>query len=70
MSTIIDNITIDEYGQIMLPLEVNQQLNLKNNEWIKVNIKSDHILLVPSKPGIDEELLDIIMHEGILIDIE
>ena len=70
MATIIGSITIDEYGQILLPLEVNQQLNLQNNDWLKVNIKSDHIVLVPPKSGIDEELLDIIIHEGILIDVK
>ena len=70
MSTIIGNITIDEYGQILLPLEVNQQLNLQNNDWLKVNIKRNYIVLVPLKSGIDEELLDIIIHEGILIDVK
>ena len=64
------NITIDENGQILLPLEVNKQLNLQNNDWLKVNIKSDHIVLIPLKSGIDEELLDIIIHEGILIDVK
>ena len=66
----ITNITIDENGQILLPLEVNKQLNLQNNDWLKVNIKSDHIVLIPLKSGIDEELLDIIIHEGILIDVK
>ena len=63
-------ITIDENGQILLPLEVNNKLNLQNNDWLKVNIKSDHVVLIPLKSGIDEELLDIIIHEGILIDVK
>jgi len=59
-------IEIDEYGQILLPLEVNQQLNLKNNDWVKVNIKSDHILMIPLREA-DEELIEELIDQGILL---
>jgi bifunctional DNA-binding transcriptional regulator/antitoxin component of YhaV-PrlF toxin-antitoxin module len=67
MST-VTSITIDEFGQIMLPLEVNQELNLQNNDWLKVNIRPDCIVMVPSRDALDTELLDELIREGILID--
>ncbi|ABO50289.1 hypothetical protein Dred_1764 [Desulforamulus reducens MI-1] len=70
----LTGITIDEYGQLRFPLEVSQILNLKNNEMLKVKIQSDHLVLIPQKAGTDEEILDemlkVIIHEGILIDIK
>ena len=61
-------LTIAEDGQIRLPLEVNQQLNLKNNDWLKVSIKSDHIVLIPPRE-VDEELIAALIHEGVLIEV-
>lgn len=73
MATTI-SITIDDFGQILLPLEVNKQLNLKNNDYLKVSIKSDQIVIVPFKSWFDDELdeglLKTLLHEGILIDVE
>ncbi|MDD3888423.1 MAG: AbrB/MazE/SpoVT family DNA-binding domain-containing protein [Syntrophomonadaceae bacterium] len=66
----VTSITIDEFGQIQIPLEVNQELNLQNNDWLKVSIKSDHIVMVPSRDVLDQELLDALIHEGILIDVK
>jgi bifunctional DNA-binding transcriptional regulator/antitoxin component of YhaV-PrlF toxin-antitoxin module len=62
-------ITIDENGQIILPLELNQYLNLKSFEWLKVKIESDVIILVPPK-ALDEETIESLIHAGILIDTE
>ncbi|ACV62745.1 hypothetical protein Dtox_1904 [Desulfofarcimen acetoxidans DSM 771] len=73
MATTI-SITIDDFGQILLPLEVNKQLNLQNNDSLKVSIKSNQIVITPSKSWLDEELdeglLKTLLHEGILIDVE
>jgi len=63
------NITIDEeYGQIQLPLEINEKLNLRNFEWLKVNILSNKIALSLSKDEVDEQLIKSLVHEGVLID--
>ena len=73
MSTII-SITIDDFGQILLPLEVNEQLYLRNNDYLKVSIKADQIVIAPFKSGLDDELdeglLVTLLHEGISIGIE
>jgi len=57
---------INEHGQIILSLEVNQQLNLKNNDWLQVRIQSDQIVLIPPRE-VDEELIAVLIHEGVLI---
>lgn len=71
MATTI-SITIDDFGQILLPLEVNKQLNLKNGDYLKVSIQSNQIIIAPFKSWfdeeLDEELLKTLIHEGILID--
>jgi len=73
MATTI-SITIDDFGQILLPLEVNKQLNLKNDDYLKVSIQSNQIVIAPFKSWfdeeLDEELLKALIHEGILIDVE
>jgi len=73
MATTI-SITIDDFGQILLPLEVNKQLNLKNDDYLKVSIQSNQIVIAPFKSWfdeeLDEELLKTLIHEGILIDVE
>lgn len=53
-------------GQIILPLEINTQLNLQNGDWLKVSIKSGKIILTP-EPEMDEELIKVLMHEGVLM---
>jgi AbrB family looped-hinge helix DNA binding protein len=63
-------ITIDENGQIRIPLEVNKELNFHNNEWVKVSVKSDHLVIIPTKDKLDEEYLAALIHDGILIDVE
>lgn len=73
MATTI-SITIDDFGKIVLPLEVNEQLNFKNDDYLKVSIKSNQIVLAPLKfwfdEELDEEMLNTLIHEGILVDIE
>lgn len=64
-------ITIDEeFGQIMLPVEVGQKLNLGNFDWLKVNVLSNHMVLSVTREEIDEEFIKALIHEGILIDPE
>jgi antitoxin component of MazEF toxin-antitoxin module len=62
-------ITIDDNSQIILPLELNQYLNLISSEWLKVKIESDVIILIPPK-ALDEETIESLIHAGILIDIK
>ncbi len=64
----VASITVDEFGQILIPLEINQKLNLQNNDWLKVSLKSDHIVIVPSRDVLDNELLEDLIREGILIE--
>lgn len=65
------NIIIDEdNGQIRLPIEVSEKLNLKNFDWLKVNIKAGHPVLILEKSEEDEDLLDALIHEGVLIDFK
>lgn len=64
----MSTITIDEFGQIRIPLEVNKELKLQNNDWLKVSVKPDYIVIIPSKNELDEDLLEALKHEGILID--
>ena len=59
-------IEIDEYGQILLPLEVNQQLNLQNYDWLKVSITTDHILMIPLREA-DAELIEELIGQGIFL---
>ncbi len=67
---IINRVTIDEFGQILLPLEANQELKLRNDSCLKVSITSDHIVLVPlTKDTIDNNLIEALIHEGILMDL-
>ncbi|MDD2585889.1 MAG: AbrB/MazE/SpoVT family DNA-binding domain-containing protein [Syntrophomonadaceae bacterium] len=66
----IASITIDDDGQIILPLELNKQLDLQNNDWLRVSIKSDHIVLIASKDELDEEVVEDLIRQGILIDIK
>lgn len=65
--TIKTTITIDENGQILLPLEVNQYLNVQNCDWLQVRIQSDGIVIIPPKE-LDEETIKELIHAGILID--
>lgn len=60
-------ITINKDGHILLPLEANEKLNLKHNDWIKVQVKLEHIALIPNRSEVDEELIEALIHEGILI---
>lgn len=63
-------VTIDEFGQILLPLEANRELNLHNDDLLKVSIKSDHIIVAPlTKDAIDKNLIEALIHEGILMDL-
>jgi bifunctional DNA-binding transcriptional regulator/antitoxin component of YhaV-PrlF toxin-antitoxin module len=63
-------ITIDEAGHIRIPLEANQKLNLEDNEWLQVSVKSDHIEINPSSEELDEDLIEALIHEGVIIDIK
>jgi len=63
------NIKIDEFGQILLPLKINQELNLRNNDWLKVNITSDSVVLTPSRE-VDGELIEKLIQHGVLINVE
>jgi|GEM_PF-985731 hypothetical protein len=71
MATTI-SITINDFGQMLLPLEVNKQLNLQNNDYLKVSIQSNLIVITPFKSCLDQELdeglIETLLHEGILID--
>lgn len=73
MATTI-SITIDDFGKILLPLEVNKQLNFKNDDYLKVSIKSNQIVLAPfefwQEEELDEDILKTLIHEGILVDVE
>ncbi|KGK91270.1 AbrB family transcriptional regulator [Desulfosporosinus sp. HMP52] len=73
MATTI-SMTIDDFGQILLPLEVNKQLNLKNGDCLRVSIQLNQIVIASVRSendeDLDEELLKTLLHEGILIDIE
>lgn len=73
MATTI-SITIDDFGQILLPLEVNKQLNLKNDDYLIVSIQSNQIVIAPFKSWVDDELdeglLKTLLQEGILLDGE
>ncbi len=60
-------ITIDESGHLRIPMEVNQVLKLRNNELLKVSVKSDHILIIPSSSELDDDLIEALIHEGIII---
>lgn len=62
-------ITIDDTGQIILPLEVNQYLSLRSFDWLKVKLEPDAIVLVPPK-ALEEETIEDLIHAGILIDIK
>jgi bifunctional DNA-binding transcriptional regulator/antitoxin component of YhaV-PrlF toxin-antitoxin module len=64
------NLIIEDDGKILIPLEVNQYLNLDHNDWLKVSIESDYIVINPPKIGLDEVLLEELVHEGILIDVK
>lgn len=65
----IASITIDEeYGQILVPLEIGQKLNLKNFDWLKVNVLTNKIVLSISREEVDDELIEALIHEGIIID--
>ncbi|MEN6460128.1 MAG: AbrB/MazE/SpoVT family DNA-binding domain-containing protein [Syntrophomonas sp.] len=63
-------ITIDESGHIRIPLEANQKLNLKDNDWLQVSVKSDHIEINPPSDELDEGLIETLIHEGVIIDIK
>lgn len=64
------NLIIEDDGQILIPVEVNQHLNLKHNDWLRVNIESDYVVIIPPQIGLDEEMLEQLVHEGILIDVK
>ncbi|HWP96480.1 MAG TPA: AbrB/MazE/SpoVT family DNA-binding domain-containing protein [Syntrophomonadaceae bacterium] len=65
----IASITIDEeYGQIVLPVEIGQKLNLSKFDWLKVSIQSDQVVISVARDQLDEELLAALIHEGLLID--
>lgn len=64
------NFIVEDNGQILIPLEVNQYLNLEHNDWLKVSIESDYIVIIPPQNGLDEVLLEELVHEGILIDVK
>jgi len=61
------NITINQDGHILLPLEIKEKLNLRHNDWFKASFKSEHIVLMHSKSEVDEELIEALIHEGVLI---
>lgn len=60
-------ITIEENGRIIIPLEVNQYLQLKTYDWLKVQIEPHGIVIIPPK-ALDEEAIEDLIHAGILID--
>jgi len=55
---------IDEYGQILLPLEVGKQLDLQNNDWLKVNIQNNQIVMTPLREP-DADLVEELIDQGI-----
>lgn len=73
MATTI-SITINDFGQILLPLEVNKQLNLKNGDYLKVSIQLNQVVIAPFRSWfndeLDEGLLKALLQEGILLDGE
>lgn len=65
----VKDIIIDqEYGHILLPLHTGQQLNLDDFNWLKVDVKSDHMVLSPFSYGVDDDFLETLINEGVLID--
>lgn len=69
--TMVKSFTIDEeHGQIILPIEIGEKLNLQNFDWLKVHIKTNQVVLCVSNNELDEELLKVLIHEGVLIDIK
>jgi len=66
----MNTITINELGHIQIPLELNRELNLMNNEQLIVSVKSDHIVIIPSCEEIDENLIEALIHDGIIIDVK
>ena len=65
--SIITNMTTDSDG-LKLPLELKEKLGLMHNDWFRVCIESDHIKLVASGFEPEKEILDQLIHEGVLID--
>jgi len=67
----VTGVSIDQFGQILLPLEANRELNLHNDDWLKVSIKSDHIVIAPqTRDTIDKNLIEALIHEGIVMDLD
>lgn len=61
---------VDKDGQLVLPLEVCKKANLHNNDWLRVKIQPDCMLLIPSRVEIDEEIIEDFIHQGILINVK
>jgi bifunctional DNA-binding transcriptional regulator/antitoxin component of YhaV-PrlF toxin-antitoxin module len=62
-------IIVEESGRMIIPLELNQYLDLKNYDWLKVQIEARGIVIIPPK-ALDEEKIEDLIHAGILIDIK
>jgi hypothetical protein len=60
---------IDKDGQIIISLETCKELCLKNNDWLRVCVKSDHVELCPACVEVDESVIEDLIHQGILIDV-
>jgi hypothetical protein len=66
---IMATIKINESGHIEIPLKDDQKSKFKDNDYVKVNVKSDRIVIVPTDHELDEELIKALIHDGIIIDI-
>lgn len=62
-------IQIGKDGQIILPIEINNELNLHDNDYLKVSIKEKHIELIPTRTELSEEIIQKLIHEGILLEV-
>lgn len=65
----ISRITINDDGHIVIPLQLNKRLKLQNNDWLRVSRKSDCTILIPARVEMDEEIVEDLIHQGILIDV-
>lgn len=53
-------IKIDEHGQIFIPLELSQQIDLQNNDWLKVNVKANQIIMTPHRDPDEDSIQELI----------
>lgn len=69
MDTMV-KISIENNGQLSIPLEANEYLNLQHNDWLKVSVQNNCIMLIPPKAELDEEFIADLIHAGILVDVK